>query len=126
MGDEVLAGLPFLARVALAGEREGALDLLALDRLGQLGLVLGDDGEEVAQQGALLVAQLARDRVGTRGAAALGGLAYAQVTLAIAVLQLLGALLCRNRLASSCLATQATYARDRSSWVSCEDKTRSR
>ena len=80
VGDEVLAGLPFLAGVALAGEREGALDLLALDRLGQLGLVLGDDGEEVAQQGALLVAQLAGDRVGTGGAAALGGLAHAQVT----------------------------------------------
>ena len=38
VGDEVLAGLALLARVALAGEGEGALDLLAVDGLRGVGL----------------------------------------------------------------------------------------
>ena len=107
MGDEVLSRLALLPCVALACEGEGALDLLALDRLGQLGLVLLDNREQVAEQRPLVGGQLAGDRVRARCTGALRGLAYAQVPAAIAFLQLLCALLRRNRLASSCRATQA-------------------
>ena len=62
MGDEVLSRLALLAGVALAGEGEGALDLLAIDRLGDVGLVLLDHREQIAQQGALVGGELARDR----------------------------------------------------------------
>jgi hypothetical protein len=121
MGDEVLAGAALLAGVALAGEGEGALELLAVDRLDLVGLVLLDDSEEVAEEGALVGGELARDRVGTGRARAPRGLADAGVAATIAVAQgpavtgrlaLLRAryacaLLRRNRMASWCLARQS-------------------
>jgi hypothetical protein len=66
MGDEVLAGLPLLARVALAAKGEGPLDLPAVDRLRRIGGVLLDDREQIAEQGALLGRELARDRISAR------------------------------------------------------------
>jgi hypothetical protein len=121
MGDEVLAGAALLSGVALAGEGEGALELLAVDRLDLVGLVLLDDGEEVAEEGALIGGQLARDRVRTRRARAPRGLADAGVAATLALAQgpavagflaLLRAryacaLLRRNRMASWCLARQS-------------------
>jgi hypothetical protein len=108
--------------VALAGECEGALDLLAVDRLGDVGLVLLDHGEQVAEESALVGRQLAGDRVRAGGAGLAGRLADARVTAALPVEQLdvgrerpvLGGaryvgcvLLRRNRMASWCLATQS-------------------
>jgi hypothetical protein len=121
MGDEVLAGAPLLSGVALAGKGEGALELLAVDRLDLVGLVLLDDGEEVAKERALVGGQLARDRVRTGRARAPGGLADAGVAATLALAQgpavagclaLLRAryacaLLRRNRMASWCLARQS-------------------
>lgn len=120
MGDEVLPGLALLAGVALAGEREGALDLLVVDRLGRIGLVLLDHREQIAEQRALAGGQLAGDRVGARRAGTAGGLADAGVPAAILVADSLAvvglgnlcagytcALLRRNRMASRCLARQA-------------------
>ena len=66
MGDEVLAGLPLLARVALAAEGEGPLDLPAVDRLPSHRGVLLDDREQIAEQSALLGRELARDRISAR------------------------------------------------------------
>jgi hypothetical protein len=108
--------------VPLAGEGEGALDLLAIDRLRHVRLVLLDDREEVAEEGPLVGGELAGDRVGTRGARLVRWRADARVTDAVAVAQLdavrqlavlrgaryVGcALLRRNRMASWCLATQS-------------------
>ena len=50
MGDEVLAGLPALVGVVLAGEQERLQDGVAIDLLGDLVGVLGDDREQVLQQ----------------------------------------------------------------------------
>ena len=50
MGDEVLAGLAALVGVVLAGEQEGAQDRAAVDLVGDLVGVLGDDREQVAEQ----------------------------------------------------------------------------
>jgi hypothetical protein len=69
--------------VALAGEGEGALDLLAVDRLRYVGLVLFDHREQVAEQGALVGRELPRDRVRARRARAARRLADARVTAAI-------------------------------------------
>ena len=62
MGDEVLAGLAALVGVVLAGEQEGAQDGLAVDRVGDLVGVLGDDREQVGQQLVLERRQVVRDR----------------------------------------------------------------
>jgi hypothetical protein len=121
MGDEVLARLPLLSGVALAGEGEGALDLLPVDGLGGVRFVLLDDGEEVAEQGALVRGQLAGDRVRAGRARVAVDLPDPCVAAAIGIandavggdgLAVLGAryacaLACRNRMASWCLATQA-------------------
>ena len=121
VGDEVLAGLPLLARVALAGEGEGALDLLAVDRLRGVRGVLLDHREEVAEQGALVRGQLAGDRVRPGRVRIPDGLSDAGVAAAIDIahgtvaghgLAVVGvgyacALACRNRMASWCLAMQA-------------------
>ncbi len=66
MVDELLAGAAPLVGVALAGEDEGALDLLMVDRIAVAGVVLADDGEQVAEQLALAVGQIAGDRVDRR------------------------------------------------------------
>ena len=58
VGDEVLAGAPPLIGVALAGEGEGALGRLGVDRSRSLDAVLLDHRQQVAQQGALVVGQL--------------------------------------------------------------------
>ena len=50
MGDEVLAGLAALVGVVLAGEQERAQDGRAVDRVGDLVGVLGDDREQVTEQ----------------------------------------------------------------------------
>jgi hypothetical protein len=50
VGDEVLPGAPLLVAVALAGERERPLDDLAVDLEVGAVAVLGDDGEQVAEQ----------------------------------------------------------------------------
>ena len=50
MGDEVLAGLAALVGVVLAGEQERAQDAPAVDLVGDLVGVLGDDREQVAEQ----------------------------------------------------------------------------
>src|SRR5262245_35856578 len=122
MGDEILARLALLAGVPLAGEGEGALDLLAVDRLRGVRLVLLDDCEEVAEEGALVGAELARDRVDAGRARLRRRLANARVAPAPLVAQLdavgkrsvlrgaryVGcALLRRNRIASWYLATQS-------------------
>ena len=60
VGDEVLARLALLVGVALAGEGEGALDRLAVDRLASVVAVLRDHREEVAEQRALLGASSSR------------------------------------------------------------------
>jgi hypothetical protein len=122
MGDEILARLAFLAGVPLAGEGEGALDLLAVDRLRGVRLVLLDDREEVAEEGALVGGELARDRVGAGCARRLRRLADARMAPAVGGTQFdavrerpvprgaryVGcALLRRNRMASWCLAMQS-------------------
>jgi hypothetical protein len=61
VGDEVLAGLAALVGVVLAGEQEGVQDGLAIDRLGDLVGVLGDDREQVRQQLVLERRQVVRD-----------------------------------------------------------------
>jgi hypothetical protein len=48
--DEVLAGLAALVGVVLAGEQERAQDRGAVDRVGDLVGVLGDDREQIAEQ----------------------------------------------------------------------------
>ncbi len=60
MGDEVLAGLAPLVGVVLAREHERLQDLAAVDRLGDLVGVLLDDREQVAEQLALEVGEVAR------------------------------------------------------------------
>lgn len=121
MGDEVLAGLPLLARVALAGEGEGPLDLPAVDRLRRIGGVLLDDREQIAEQGALVGRELARDRISARRPVLADRLADSGVpaTIRIAPVETLPegfglvfagyacALLRRNRMTSWCLARQA-------------------
>ena len=62
MRDEVLAGLATLVGVVLAGEQEGAQDRTAVDGLGDLVGVLGDDREQVGQQLVLERRQVVRDR----------------------------------------------------------------
>ncbi len=57
MGDEVLARLAALVGVALAGERERALDRVAIDRRLAVARVLADDREQVAEQRALLAVE---------------------------------------------------------------------
>jgi hypothetical protein len=54
VGDEVLARASLLVAVALAGEREGALDRLGVDREADAVAVLGDDREQVAEQRPLI------------------------------------------------------------------------
>jgi hypothetical protein len=108
--------------VALACEGEGALDLLAVDGLGSIGLVLLDHREEITEERPLVRRQLARDRVGPGRAGPAGRLPDAGVAAALDVtgLEALGkgpvlglagyaccALLRRNRMASWCLARQA-------------------
>jgi hypothetical protein len=60
--DEVLAGLAALVGVVLAGEQERAQDRVAVDRLGDLVRVLGDDREQVGQQLMLERRQVVGDR----------------------------------------------------------------
>jgi hypothetical protein len=62
--DEVLAGDAALVGVVLAGEREGVQDGLAVDRLGDLVGVLGDDREQVREQLVLERREVVRDRDG--------------------------------------------------------------
>jgi hypothetical protein len=62
MGDEVLAGLAALVGVVLAGEQERAQDRLAVDWVGDLVGVLGDDREQVAQQVVLERRQVVGER----------------------------------------------------------------
>jgi hypothetical protein len=62
--DEVLAGDAALVGVVLAGEREGVQDGLAIDRLGDLVGVLGDDREQVREQLVLERREVVRDRDG--------------------------------------------------------------
>jgi hypothetical protein len=80
MGDEVLARLAALVGVVLAGEDEGALDLIAVDLHARVAGVLLDDREQVAEQPALERREVgALDRPGELGMlgapdrAALGG-----------------------------------------------------
>jgi hypothetical protein len=54
MGDEVLTRAAALVSVALAGEREGALDLGRIHLPGAVDAVLSDHGEQVAEQRALV------------------------------------------------------------------------
>ena len=49
--------------MALAGEREGALDLLLVDRVAVAGVVLADHREQIAEQLALARGQVTGDRV---------------------------------------------------------------
>ncbi len=51
--DEVLAGLAPLRRVVAAGEHERLFDTVAVDRVGRVRRVLGDDREQVVEQPAL-------------------------------------------------------------------------
>jgi hypothetical protein len=60
--DEVLAGLAALVGVVLAGEQERVQDRLAVDRLGDLVGVLGDDREQVREQLVLERGQVVGDR----------------------------------------------------------------
>jgi hypothetical protein len=62
MDDELLARLAALVRVVLARERERAQDGSAVDRLGDLVGVLGDDREQVGEQLVLERRQVGRDR----------------------------------------------------------------
>jgi hypothetical protein len=62
MDDEVLAGDAPLVGVVLAGERERVQDGAAVDRLGDLVGVLGDDREQVGEQLVLERRQVVRDR----------------------------------------------------------------
>jgi hypothetical protein len=72
VGDEVLARLAPLVGVVLAREQERVQDGLAVDRLGDLVGVLGDDREQVREQLVLERRQVVRDPqravVATRGA----------------------------------------------------------
>jgi hypothetical protein len=61
MDDEVLARLAALVGVVLAGERERAQDGAAVDRLGDLVGVLGDDREQVGEQLVLERREVGRD-----------------------------------------------------------------
>jgi hypothetical protein len=73
VGDEVLARLAPLVGVVLAGEDEGALDLIAVDLEAGVVRVLLDDREEVAEQTALQRREVGAvnraDAVGVLGAA---------------------------------------------------------
>jgi len=74
--------------------------------------VLLDHREQVAEQGALLLAELFGERIGAGRAVASARLADAGVPAplilaALRLAQLACALLCRNRSPSWCLATQA-------------------
>jgi hypothetical protein len=60
--DEVLARLAALVGVVLAREQERVQDRLAVDRLGDLVRVLGDDREQVGQQLVLERRQVVRNR----------------------------------------------------------------
>ena len=62
VGDEVLAGLAALVGVVLAGEQERLQHGLAVDLVGDLVGVLGDDREQVGQQLVLERRDVARDR----------------------------------------------------------------
>jgi hypothetical protein len=72
MDDEILAGDAALVGVVLAGEREGAQDGAAVDRLDDLVGVLGDDREQVGEQLVLERREVGGDReravVAVRGA----------------------------------------------------------
>ena len=68
MVDELLAGATPLIGVTLAGERERPLDLLLVDRIAVAGVVLADHREQVAEQLALPLGQVAGDRVDGRRA----------------------------------------------------------
>ena len=73
VGDEVLTRLAPLVGVVLAGEDEGALDLVAIDLETGVVRVLLDDREEVAEQAALQRREIGAldgpDAVGVLGAA---------------------------------------------------------
>ena len=72
--DELLAGAAALVGVPLAGECEGALDLLLVDGVAVAGVVLADHREQVAEQLALALGQVTGDRVdGKRRPGAVGG-----------------------------------------------------
>ena len=62
MDDEVLAAGPALVRVALAGEREGALHQLPVHRLDRFARVLLHHGKEVREQLPLMLRELLRRR----------------------------------------------------------------
>jgi len=65
--DEVLARLAALVGVVLAGEHERLHDTVAVDRLGDLVGVLLDDREQVREQVALDLREVARDRAAGAG-----------------------------------------------------------
>ena len=69
--DELLAGPAALVGVVLAGEDEGLDDARAVDRLGDLVRVLGDDREQVGHQLALERREVGRD-VGDRAVRLVG------------------------------------------------------
>ena len=67
MDDEVLARLPALVGVVLAGEHERLHDAVAVDGLRDLVRVLLDDREEVRQQILLDLREVGRDRAARHG-----------------------------------------------------------
>jgi hypothetical protein len=66
MDDELLAGAAPLVGVVLAGEDEGLDDARAVDALGDLVGVLGDDREQVGEQLPLDRREVGRDVGGQR------------------------------------------------------------
>jgi hypothetical protein len=66
VGDEVLARLAALVGVAVAGEGEGSLDRRPVDRRVAVGAVLADDGEQVAEQRAVVGREVLGDLVDGR------------------------------------------------------------
>jgi hypothetical protein len=73
MRDELLAGLAALVGVVVAGEHERAHDRVAVDGLGDLVLVLADDGEEVVEQLPLELGEVGGRRLQGRAAVAVLG-----------------------------------------------------
>ena len=121
MRDEVLAGLALLAGVALAGEGEGALELLAVDGLRGVeacSSMTAKRSPSRARWSAVSsrVIESARGALelpvdlADAGVAAAIGVAHGAVagdSVAVFRARYACALACRNRMASWCLATQA-------------------